>query len=83
MVSLGSFSVVSLLRLFRLFGVGHLEMGVEAVGMGRAVGFGRNVDRTGVFLFYLIEVQTDSGLFLRSDYSTISKSVWLRWVEFV
>ena len=40
MVSLGSFSVVSLLCLFRLFGVGHLEMGVEAVGMGRAVGFG-------------------------------------------
>ena len=43
----------------------------------------RNVDRTGVFLFYLIEVQTDSGLFLRSDSSTISQSVWLRWVEFV
>ena len=32
--------MVSLLRLFRLFGVGHLEMDVEAVGMGRAVGFG-------------------------------------------
>ena len=43
----------------------------------------RNVDRTGVFLFYLIEVQTDSGLFLRSDSSTIGQSVWLRWVEFV
>ena len=43
MVSLGSFSVVSLLRLFRLFVVGHLEMGVEAVGRGRAVGLRREM----------------------------------------
>ena len=43
MVSLGSFSVVSLLRLFRLFVVGHLERGVEAVGRGRAVGLRREM----------------------------------------